>query len=928
MTRLLVGGSRECDPAGPPLRDDRNGREGTRKFVDSVLELLQACAVNGWTTFEDEFWCFVEPPDYHERRQGWKLHVSATPLSAHEVLGRACKVLFDHKCAFKFARTLDRVEELVSANCERTGAGKFITTYPDNDEHFRRIAEDLHRATAGLSGPQILSDRPYRSGSLVHYRYGAFANPSVLTNDGYYESMLLAPDGTLIKDEQGICSNPPPWVSMPLADIQLAQPVTSRPKPVLLGDRFLVQRAIRRSNRGGVYRALDQLTGRPVIIKQSRAHVGSTLNGSDLRDALRHEAQMLEHFGPSLIAPIKVALFDQETDVFLAEELIEGNTLRNWVTKRIDGPYGLALADGISTITKVINLIAVAHDAGYVCRDINPDNIMVDHDGQLRLVDLELLAHPGEWVVNAFTLGYGAPEQISAPEWGPAPALTADLFSVGATAFFTLTGIDPILMPDRITCRPMQDRIAAWFALISGENGTARRLAPLVLGLMHDDASLRWGLDRSRKFFNALQFEPNRFSPEALPSHDVPSAEELLELLIDGLDHLLGTMAFNPDRSFWPCSPQGSYISSDPYNVQHGAAGVLAVLTRASEVLQNDALTNTLRIIAIWIDQHWPAEQKVLPGLYFGRSGTAWALFDAARSFGDEKLMARAVYLAKRVPITWPNPDICHGAAGAGMTQLHMWQVTGDAAFLDRVQRCADGLVLASEHRTTGVVWPIPATFESALAGLVHYGFAHGVAGVASFLLAAGITLGRIDYVEIARSAGATLRAVADIRNGAAWWPSGEGDTSESHRLTHWCSGSSGVGTFLVRLWLATGDTRFRDLAEMAAVAVRHNKWHSLPVACHGLAGDGEFLLDLFDCSGDPRYRQWAEELAACIFVQSAKWDGRLVVPDESGLSVAVDYGTGLAGVLSFLLRLCYGGPRFWMADWWNNSGNELHRKG
>ena len=87
--------------------------------------------------------------------------MSATPLTAHDVLSLAGKVLIELKCAFKFAGTLDRVAELISTNYDRAASGKFITAYPDNDDHFRRVAENVHRSTCGLAGPEILSDRLY-----------------------------------------------------------------------------------------------------------------------------------------------------------------------------------------------------------------------------------------------------------------------------------------------------------------------------------------------------------------------------------------------------------------------------------------------------------------------------------------------------------------------------------------------------------------------------------------------------------------------------------------------------------------------------------------------------------------------------------------------------------------------------------------------
>ncbi len=802
--------------------------------------------------------------------------MSAVPISAAEILARTGEALIRHHCAFKFARTIDRVAELVSTHHDRTGAGKFITAYPDNDEHFALVAQELDWATDGFPGPEILSDRPYRLQSLVHYRYGAFAGVPVLTNDGDYESMLVAPDGSLEKDERGVCFSPPRWTTPPPSPgARTVQPILTAPNEVLLGSRFVVSKAIRHANRGGVYRGFDRTTTLPVVIKQARPHIGSTLFGSDVCDALRHEANLLDRFSQLGIAPRKIALFEQQKNVFLAEELIEGTTLRTWVLQRVDRANGLAGADALGAITKLVDLLVSVHGEGYVCRDLNPDNVMVDHRGQLRLIDLELLAQPHEHVVSAFTVGYGAPEQV-----------------------------------------------AVWLELISADYSIAWRLTPLILGLMDDEPNLRWNLRRVRAFLTDQRLTAENCGAVSTRQQTRLSFDHQRRLISDGLAYLLKTMTRQPAPHAGMWKPADNHMNSDPCNVQHGAAGVLAVLTRASQTLKETGLIDAVRAVAHWIDQRWPAEQRILPGLYFGRSGTAWALYDAARTIGDDELADRAVQLAKRVPVLWPNPDICHGAAGAGMTQLYLLHMTGDPSFRDRARQCADGLVSAAERHARGVVWRIPVGFESELAGLAHYGFAHGIAGVGSFLLAAGLALNRLDYIDVARAAGATLREAAEVSDEAAWWPSGENEPNESSRLTHWCSGSSGVGAFLIRLWLATGDQETCELTKKAAVAVRRNKWHSSPIACHGLAGDGEFLLDLADAVGERCYRGWAEELASCIFVRSTLRDGKLLTPDESNMDVTPEYGTGLAGVLGFFLRLCHGGSRLWMADAWNALSN------
>jgi hypothetical protein len=103
---------------------------------------------------EDGFWCQVTGSAQLERVQGWKLHLSATPLSAPMVLHAASQVLVAQGCQFKFAKDLDRVTELTSVRYDRAQAGKFITAYPVDEEQFHRLAAQLCDVTAGMPGPR------------------------------------------------------------------------------------------------------------------------------------------------------------------------------------------------------------------------------------------------------------------------------------------------------------------------------------------------------------------------------------------------------------------------------------------------------------------------------------------------------------------------------------------------------------------------------------------------------------------------------------------------------------------------------------------------------------------------------------------------------------------------------------------------------
>ncbi|MER6395002.1 lanthionine synthetase LanC family protein [Kitasatospora sp. NPDC001603] len=1001
-----------------------------------------------WEVTVEGFWCTAGPAAAELADEGWKIHVSAASAVGRAVLTAVTGVLAGDPCTFKFAAGPEQLHEINSRNGDRGSAGKFITVYPADAEQFRRLAAALHRATDGLPGPVVLSDRPYRPGSRVHYRYGAFAARAELGNDGGYRSMLRGPGGERVEDVRGASYRCPPWARDPLAEGPAAPPRdgtapgrgpgATRPAAprrgtggVLLAGRYAVTGAIRHSAKGGVFLGRDTDGGAEVVVKQARAHIEVDRAGTDARAALRHEAALLTRLEGQGLAPRPVELIEQDDSLFLVQERITGQPLGSWVAARLrrDGSPDVDWAEAGPLAHALLDLVERVHGLGLVLRDLSPGNVLVRPDGSLRLVDLELATESGRAAGSAGTPGYRAPEQgpgrlaLVPDSFDPAGAgrsrrdslgrdslgrdargagrtlregtcvaePAVDLYALGGLFFLLATGHDPLLPEDLPRARPVADRLGRWLALAARSGATARRLAPVVLGLRAQEPERRWSLSRVRYALTGAPDDPGAGSTAAAGpagagdvtgAADAPadrgaaaSADDAVDrpadgpadgrtgptalvdrVLHDGLRHLaLTATPLRRDR-LWPAVPAGQW--SDPCNVQHGAAGVLALLARAAvadglpaEVREESR--RTARTAVEWIERRCAAEPVVLPGLHFGRSGAAWALLDAAEALADDALAGRAAGLARRIAVEWPNPDVCHGAAGAGFLQLRFAADPRTAApgaaggFLARAARCGHGLLAAARPTPEGVVWPVPKEFDSALAGITHLGFAHGVAGVGAFLLAAAGATGDRALLDGAAEAGRTLAATVRREHGGqyggqhrgpfdgpndgwygeaaaagsgdradtrptAWWPQGAGDP-EHVRLAHWCSGSSGAGTFLLRLWQATGDETAHELALAAGRAVLAGRWHCGVSACHGLAGNGEYLLDLAAATGEPEFRSGAEELAQLIAARSALRDGLLVLPDETGTGCAAAYGTGTAGALAFLLRLRHGGPRLWV---------------
>ncbi|MFF9314190.1 class IV lanthionine synthetase LanL [Streptomyces sp. NPDC014748] len=915
-------------------------------------EALRATAtVARWRSVADETWCHVTPVTGTTPEQGWKLHVSATVASAPAILTQALGVLLAEDSAFKFARSREKVSVLNSRSTPRGSSGKFLTVYPKDDAAAVRIAEELHRATAGLAGPQILSDRAYAPGSVVHYRYGAFVARRRLSDEGLLVTYIKDPDGNPVEDRRTGRYLPPSWAVCPFPtapavptapaapaadrqsasptpdeqaatpdeqaaapDVQAPAPPAAAPGeparaagPLTLGGRFTVREAIRHTNKGGVYRGTDLRTGRPVVIKEARPHVEEDAAGRDVQDWLRDEARALERLDGLGLAPAPLALFEHGRHLFLAEEEVPGVTLRTWVSEQFRRlGADRYRADALALVGQLVDLVAAAHAQGCVLRDLTPGNVMVRPDGSLRLIDLELTVLDEESAppTRLGTPGFSAPERlVDAPV-----SRTADYYSVGATACFVLVGRVPILLDDEPAAKPVEQRLASWLTACAVRLGLADGLVAMLLGLMRDEPAARWDLPRARTALRIVAA-----TPPAHPHTPADAARAVRPPAPDGeqdpvagiVDHLIATMTPGENGRLWPVSTTAGETA--PCTVQQGAAGVLAVLTRYFELTGDPRLPEVISTAGHWITRHTDT-RRARPGLHFGDRGTAWALYDAGRAVDDPRLTDHALALALAPLKNTPSHDITHGSAGSGLAALHLWNRTGDARFLELATAAAEELAAAAEPEPTGVSWAAPAEAVSRLAGKRYLGFAHGVAGIGSFLLSTALATRRSDLLDLAVDAGEHLTANAVLIGEAAHWPA---QAANEPTTPYWCHGSAGIGAFLVRLYQATGDDRFGDYAHRATRAVAEYASRAPLTQCHGLAGNGDFLLDMADATRDDTHRALAEELARLLLTQRAHRHGHLVFPNEYG-DVSTSWSDGSAGILAFLLRLRHASPRLW----------------
>jgi len=204
----------------------------------------------------------------------------------------------------------------------------------------------------------------------------------------------------------------------------------------LLAGRYSIERELGRGGMGIVLLARDVALDRPVAIKLLPPHLATQ---PAERDRFLQEARTAAGLAHPNIVPIHLVEARGEL-VFFVMGFVDGETLRDRVERA--GPLPPRLA--MKLLQEVAWALGYAHQRGVIHRDVKPDNIMIE-----RATERALVTDYG------IALGTRAAESAGGPVVGTARFMSpeqacgepvdarSDLYSLGATFFYALTGRAP-----------------------------------------------------------------------------------------------------------------------------------------------------------------------------------------------------------------------------------------------------------------------------------------------------------------------------------------------------------------------------------------------------------------------------------------------------------------------------------------------------
>jgi len=210
------------------------------------------------------------------------------------------------------------------------------------------------------------------------------------------------------------------------------------PAPLQIG-KYQVLKRLGGGGQATAYLAYDPDLSKNVVLKLSHQEV---LPGEE--DELRSEGRVLAELShPHLVRVLHYDLFEGRP--YLVMEHVAGQNLAQWTATVRPPPEEAALL-----VAEIAQSLAAAHRRGVIHRDLKPANILIDENGQPRVIDFGLAWHRHGWnesdekeSVTAGTVAFMAPEQAR----GELERIgrQSDIFGLGGILYFLLTGQAPFM---------------------------------------------------------------------------------------------------------------------------------------------------------------------------------------------------------------------------------------------------------------------------------------------------------------------------------------------------------------------------------------------------------------------------------------------------------------------------------------------------
>ncbi|MGY3717919.1 lanthionine synthetase LanC family protein [Sutcliffiella cohnii] len=289
------------------------------------------------------------------------------------------------------------------------------------------------------------------------------------------------------------------------------------------------------------------------------------------------------------------------------------------------------------------------------------------------------------------------------------------------------------------------------------------------------------------------------------------------------------------NRSLW-CWPELANVEIPQLTFAEGVAGVINLLIDAYKYKKNDIQKENILKVCTWLYQeysHW--RDLFQPGLYYGTSGIASVFLKVSEIEGNPTYIEFAKEIMNSINLEGIcNCDYTDGLAGIGSVNNSLYRKTGEIIYMEKSIYIAHLIIEKANLSDQSISWECIDKNQ-------YLGFAHGIAGIGSFLIDIYLISNDKSIIETIEIIYMTLMNTRIENDTHIYWPK---TIDGKEKVYYWCHGTCGISLFLINFYKICPSQELKNILLKISYTLSQ-EINSPLIHCHGVSSALEVILKI-----------------------------------------------------------------------------------